>query len=152
MINHQNFFQTEVPQLLNRFAANTKPLWGTMSATKMLQHLLAGTQIMLSKRVVPLTVDEEKLPRYKAFLMSDKPFGESLPKPELYHEYESLSVLEFESVRTDFLNELEKFEAATKSQTDFWCFHPSFGKLNAEETRQLQFKHIRHHFQQFRLM
>ena len=152
MTNHQAFFRTEVPTLISALKPTTARKWGTMSATKMLDHLLAGTRLMLSKREVSLTVDEEKLPRLKLFLMSDKPFMEGAPKPALYNEYETPEPEDFEGTKTAFLAELETFDFVTSTETDFWSSHPTFGKLSAEETRQLQFKHIRHHFQQFGLM
>lgn len=152
MTKHQAFFKTEVPTVLEALKPTTPRKWGTMSATKMLDHLLAGTLLMLSKREVLLGVDAEKLPRLKAFLMSDKPFAEGAPKPELYTEYETAAPEDFEGTKAAFLHALKNFDYVTSTESDFWSFHPTFGKLTAEETRQLQYKHIRHHFQQFGLM
>ncbi len=152
MTNHQTFFVTEVPAMLGQLKPNTARKWGTMSATKMLDHLLAGTTLMLSKREISLTVEEEKLPRLKAFLMSDKPFMEGAPKPLLYNEYETANPEDFEGTKSAFLEALKTFDFVTSTEAGFWSTHPTFGKLTAEETRQLQFKHIRHHFQQFGLM
>jgi oxepin-CoA hydrolase/3-oxo-5,6-dehydrosuberyl-CoA semialdehyde dehydrogenase len=152
MTNHSAFFTTEVPQLLQRLKPETPRLWGSMAAPQMLDHLHAGTVLFMAKRIVPLEVPEEKLERYKAFLMSDKNFGEGAPKPDLYHEYEAAEPGAFQAQKDAFLKTLSTFDDVTQTDPDFWCFHPSFGKLNAEETRQLQYKHIRHHFQQFGLM
>ena len=149
---HQTFFTEQVPQILHRLQPNIKPLWGTMDATKMLDHLTAGTKLFLAQREIPLTIPEEKVPRYKAWLMTDANFKEGAPKPGLYSEFEGLARRDFEALKTAFLEVLKQFESATTSGSDFWTVHPSFGKLNAEETRQLQFKHIRHHFQQFGLL
>jgi len=141
-----------VPELLSKLEHNTEQLWGSMNASKMLNHLWAGTRIMMSKRTIALEVEAEKLPKLKAFLMSDRAFGESLPKPQVYLEYENENPLAFMALKESFLKDLTKFDLLTSTEKDFWSMHPSFGKLNAEETRQLQYKHIRHHFQQFGLM
>ena len=151
-MSHQTFFDLEVPALLKKLEANTENLWGEMSATQMMDHLLAGTHLFMSKQLVDLEVPEEKIERYKAFLMSDKNFMESAPKPKPYKHYELKSGEDMEKLKASFLEALRQFDVLTKTDPDFWCFHPSFGKLNAEETRQLQFKHIRHHFQQFGLL
>ena len=152
MKNYSTFFTTEVPQLLQQLYPETPRLWGSMTASQMLDHLHAGTVLFMAKRMVPLEVPEEKLDRYKAFLMSDKNFGEGAPKPELYKEYEATEPVVFNAQKEALKKVLINFEKVTQTDPDFWCFHPSFGKLNAEETRQLQYKHIRHHFQQFGLM
>jgi len=152
MNNHQDFFQNEVPQLLKQLNANAQGNWGSMHVAQMLDHLHAGTLLMLSKRRSLLEVAEEKLPRYKAFLMSDQGFMEGARKPILYAEYEITDLEEFEVLKEKLVAAVKEFDSVTQSDKDFFCFHPSFGELNAEETRQLQFKHIRHHFQQFGIL
>ena len=152
MTNHKDFFLNDVPELLSRLEANAKPLWGVINATQMADHILAGTRLFLSKTKTELETPEELLPKYKVFLMSDRGFKESAKKPDEYEKYEGNDGTELEELKTEFLKQLLKFEEVTATEEDFWSFHPSFGMLNAEETRQLQFKHIRHHFRQFGLM
>lgn len=151
-MNHHKFFTTEVPQCLNQLHAQTPNLWGTMNAAQMLDHLLAGTLLMLSEADVEVTIPEEKLARYKTFLVSDQNFMESAPKPALYNDYEGKHGGDINQLKTAFLEALVQFDKHTSTDEKFSCTHPSFGNLNAEETRQLQYKHIRHHFQQFGLM
>ena len=151
-MNHHAFFNVDVPQLLGSLESTTPNLWGSMNAVQMLDHLIAGTRLFMAKKEVPLEVPEEKLDRYKAFLMSDKNFMEGAPKPEPYKGYEGRAGEDMRHLKEEFLKVLTAFDLQTQTDPDFWCIHPSFGKLNAEETRQLQYKHIRHHFQQFGLM
>ena len=152
MNNHQEFFQNEVPQLLKQLNANAQGKWGSMHVAQMLDHLYAGTILMLSKKISVLEVEEEKLPRYKAFLMSDKGFMEGAPKPALYLEFEKTAYEDFEASKAKLAAAVKEFDLITRTDKAFFSFHPSFGELNAEETRQLQFKHIRHHFQQFGIL
>jgi len=152
MNNHQEFFQKEVPQLLKGLKANVKGKWGSMSVDQMLDHLHAGTLLMMSNKSGDLVVEEEKLPRYKAFLMSDKGFMEGAQKPKMYLDFEKTDFDAFEIAKEMLAAIVLEFDKTTRENEDFWSFHPSFGQLNAEETRQLQFKHIRHHFQQFGLL
>ena len=152
MNNHQEFFQKDVPQLLNGLKASAQGKWGSMNVNQMIGHLQAGTMLMMSKRKVALEVPEEKLPRYKAFLMSDKSFMQGAPKPDLYLEYEKADFEAFDLAKEKLASLVLEFDKITQNDKGFWSFHPSFGMLDAEETRQLQFKHIRHHFQQFGLL
>lgn len=152
-MQHTPFFLTEVPELLQRLNEDSPPLWGAMTAPLMVDHLLAGTQLFMAKLAdVPLMVPEGKLDKLRAFLMSDKNFMESAPKPSQYNAFEHKQQLTFNELKAAFIDELKRFDSATKTDPDFWLIHPSFGKLDAAEARQLQFKHIRHHFQQFGLM
>lgn len=151
-MNHIDFFRLHVPHYLTALTADTKALWGTMNAMQMIDHLTAGTHLFMAKQETALEVPQEKVARYKAFLMSDKPFMENAPKPALYARYEGKSRGEMATRKAAFLEALATFDAQTSTDLDFWSFHPSFGRLHAEETRQLQYKHIRHHFQQFGLM
>jgi oxepin-CoA hydrolase/3-oxo-5,6-dehydrosuberyl-CoA semialdehyde dehydrogenase len=151
MNNHQEFFQIEVPQLLKGLKENAQGKWGSMHVAQMVDHLHAGTLLMLSKKSCEIEVAEDKLARYKVFLMSDKDFMEGAPKPSMYREYEKTDFDDFELSKEKLAHAVKEFELVTRTDKDFYSFHPSFGELNAEETRQLQFKHIRHHFQQFGL-
>ena len=152
MTNHQTFFTQDVPDLIRPLKADQVPAWGVMSATEMVDHILAGTQLFLSKTEMELETPEELLPKYKLFLMSDRGFKQSAKKPVEYSQYEQADPGDLEALKARFIDALAKFDTITASESDFWSFHPSFGRLDAEETRQLQFKHIRHHFQQFGLL
>ncbi len=151
MNNHLEFFQDQVPQLLVKLNAKSKPIWGEMNVLKMVDHLRLGAVLML-RNTGQLTVPEEKLPKYKAFLMSDKPFTQGIPKPKMYEIEENEIDHDLEKAKIEFLKQLAVFNETTLNNIHFQSFHPSFGHLNATETRQLQFKHIRHHFQQFGIM
>lgn len=152
MTNHRTFFQEQVPRLIKQLQSDTAALWGMMNAAKMLDHITAGTKLFMAQEEVEIKIPEEKIPRYQAWLMTDANFKEGAQKPEKYHEYESADLSDFENMKADFLAALQEFDEVTANKADYWTVHPSFGKLDAEHTRQLQFKHLRHHFQQFGLM
>ena len=152
MTNHQTFFRSEVPEILSRLKPDQKPKWGEMNASEMVDHILAGMKLFLSKTETELETPAEYLPKYKAFLMSDKGFKPGAKKPLDYRNYESSSLDDLEALKHEFFEQLVEFDKITSTDAAFWSFHPSFGKLNAEETRQLNYKHIRHHFRQFGLM
>lgn len=152
MTNHQDFFQNKVPALLAELKPTTTAIWGNMNAAKMLDHITAGTKLFMAQRDMEVNIPEEKIPRYQAWLMTEAGFQQGAMKPEKYKEFESTDLSDFEQLKVEFLDALREFDKLTANKADFWTVHPSFGKLDAEHTRQLQYKHLRHHFQQFGLM
>ncbi|GAB5557681.1 MAG: hypothetical protein SchgKO_18940 [Schleiferiaceae bacterium] len=141
------YFLEDVPSYLEKLTPESTPEWGEMNASEMMRHLRLGLKGSLSITDGELTTPEEKLPRAKAFLMSDRAFPKAAPMPFFYHTKPSAK--DFSENKEALLNALKEFVDGTEDAPDFISFHPSFGHLNAEETRHLHFKHIRHHFQQF---
>jgi hypothetical protein len=152
MKNHHYFFQEQVPALLAELRPESHAQWGTMNAAQMLDHITAGTKLFMAQREMEIDTPVDKIPRYQAWLMTEANFNEGAQKPTNYADYESAKYADFEHMKKEFLAVLADFDALTSTQSDFWTVHPSFGKLDAEHTRQLQYKHLRHHLQQFGLM
>lgn len=151
-MKHQTFFSQRAPRAIAALAANTTPKWGSMNATQMMQHLAAANVLLQQNTPKKLEVPEEHLPKYKAFLMSDKPFSQNLPKPEVYNAAEKAIPAELAEAKKAFLSSLQDFCTRTEKDENYCTYHPSFGKLNATEARQLNAKHITHHFTQFGLL
>jgi hypothetical protein len=151
MISHKDFFKVTVPNAVNQIQSETKPEWGCMNAQEMLAHLIAGMQMCYDGTDVFILTPEEKLGAAKAFLMSDKPMPKNFPKPDIFNSKNGSSPNEINELKLKFIDVLETFLAASL-QAEFTCKHPQFGQLNGEEARQLQFKHISHHFTQFNLI
>ena len=85
---HTEFFNS-VPDILNKLKSTDKPLFGKMNATEMVIHILAGTIMFMSKNVTVLETPEELLPKYKAFLMSDRNFRPGAQKPKDYENQDA---------------------------------------------------------------
>ena len=151
--NHKDFFLIETPALIQNLKPDAQPLWGSMHAQQMLAHLYGSAVLMQTRQVGKLLIPEEKVPAAQAFLMSDKTLMKHAQKPEAYNLIEDKLDQDFELMRQMFVAAIVTFEETTRTESeDFRFFHPYFGDLNAEQTRQLQYKHIRHHFLQFALI
>lgn len=148
---HAHFFEVETPQLLAKLQPETLPEWGSMNALQMVDHLRAGFVLMRTLKQCDLLIPEEKLEASRAHLMTDKNFMKNVPKPTMYLAQEKNNVADIQAAKQAFLAELAIFNVHTQTTPDFYSAHPYYGKLNAEQTRQLNFKHIRHHFTQFNL-
>ncbi len=150
-MDYNTYFSEEVPNALTELSANTKPEWGTMSANEMLEHLIAG--VILSMKDVPrsITTPEDKLPVYKKFLMSDRPFGKDLPKPKEFDDYPTKND-DINESKAELLKRIEEMLLYFEKHPQHSAIHSSFGRLTVEEWKHLHKKHFTHHFLQFGLL
>ena len=148
------FISSDLFISLQQLHADAMPKWGKMNAQQMVEHLSDFIDLSVEKIQFPLAVPEEDLPKYKAFLMSEKPFRENTkapatvlgdnPLPVKLDSLES-AILQLKISVADFFNFFVK-------NPDKKTLHPAFGWLNYEEWLMLHFKHISHHLRQFELI
>ena len=141
-----------VPVYLDKLTTETKPNWGKFSAQHMLEHLGNTLVIASSKKEFPIVTPEDKIPAYREFLMSDKPFTQNIPNPFVGNEPPALRFENLETAKSKLLAALENFHKFFLENPKATPVHPFFGKLNYEEWLQFQRKHFRHHFTQFGLI
>lgn len=139
--------------LLSSLKENTSAKWGVMNAQQMLEHLADFFEVSYEKKFFPLAVPEEHLPKYKAFLYSDKEFRENTKAPAsvLGEEPLALRLPSFEDAIIHLRHSVDKFIQWFESDPSKTSVHPAFGTLNFEEWILLHHKHVRHHFKQFGL-
>ena len=136
---------------LSKLSADTLPLWGSMSAQRMVEHLTDTLQIATGKNPQELLIPEDKVERMQAFLDTDKPMARGIEVPfaprdwKLRHEEIDLAIDEFTDEWLNF--EEYYFENPTATQR-----HSYYGDLNYDQWRKLNDKHLNHHFEQFGLI
>ena len=138
-----------IEDLVANISIESKPLWGEMSIVEMLKHLTSGLELSSSYKDVKIVTPEDRLPGFRKFLMTEKLFMKGSPIPEEYKLFKQEDTSEISVLKKRFLEKFRAFKEETESNPDFWSVHPNFGKMDAEYTRQLQWKHITHHFTQF---
>lgn len=150
----QTFLQTEMFEILNALSDDTAAGWGVMNAQQMLEHLADIFDVSYEKIIFPLSVPEEYLPKYKAFLWSDKEFRENTKAPSniIGNTPAPLKHASLETAKQNLKTSVEKFIEWFKNDALKTSMHPAFGTLNFEEWIILHHKHVRHHFKQFGLM
>lgn len=119
------------------------PLWGKMSAGRMLRHLAQSMAMATGE----LAVKPKKLPlRYfplKQLAIYVLPFAKGLPTaPELL-EGECESV---DAARADLHKAIDSFVSRKDSLA---AEHPAFGKMSTRDWGVLALRHIDHHLRQF---
>jgi len=144
----EEFYPT-IPTLLGRIHLKLNRLWGKMQVLEMIEHLTTGFELSMTFEEYEITTPKESLPAYVGFLMSNKPFPQGATMPQAYSDFPSPNRQTLETAKERFLEQLRLLKQETETNPDYWFYHPIFGKLNAEQTRQLHHKHIQHHFMQF---
>lgn len=136
---------------MDRLTATTQPLWGTMNAQQMVEHLTHTLEIALEKHQYPLLVKEEDFAKMKAFILSDKPMPRNFKvdfmseNPSLIHEELELAI----DAYCDKWLDVEMFFAENEG---IKTTHPNFGPLDFDLWKRLHEKHLMHHFTQFGLI
>jgi len=148
------FLRNGLTQRLKTLPAGTKGKWGKMNAQQMVEHLADFFKVASQKKIFPLVTPEEYLPKFKAFLLSDKEFRENTEAPKQIVPEEPFPGRN--DAITAAIDELQKeiddfvlyFEQHPGSKTT----HPVFGELDFNEWVLLHHKHVTHHIKQFGLL
>ena len=134
--------------LLSKLEDGSKPLWGEMSAQRMVEHLADALKVSNGKLKVEMAVSEDKLDRVVSFLLSDKPMAKNIEvsfagkNVPLRHEEMDLAI-------DEVVEEWIDFEELFASQDGLKISHPYYGPLDFEQWLRLHAKHFTHHFEQF---
>jgi len=148
------FIETDLETLLPYFEKlehGKQPLWGQMSAQRMVEHLTDTLLIATGENPWPSEVPEEKFARMTAFLDTDKPMAQGMTvsfaaaSTGLRHEEIELAIDEYIEV---WLN-LEDMYTADPALANP---HPYYGPLTFDQWKRLHSKHLTHHFKQFGLL
>ena len=146
------FLKEELVPLVKHLAPDAIGKWGKMNGQQMVEHLADFFKVSTEKIKFSIVTPEEQLPKFKAFLLSEKEFRENTKAPVLPGEPFTLrnnimqnAVAELEREVNDFFN---YFRVDEQKKT----IHPVFGELNFEEWVQLHHKHVTHHLKQFELI
>jgi len=138
----------EIIQRLDKLRPDSKPLWGEMSAQRMVEHLTDIIKISSGKTKLPLEIPKEKIEKMQLFLESDKPMARNI-EVSFAKKNEELRNEEIELAIDEFLLEWLDFEehfALDEKRTEQ---HPFYGDLNYDQWCKLHAKHLTHHFEQF---
>ena len=144
-----SFLEMDITMLvakLDKLTADTKPVWGSMSAQRMVEHLSDSIKISSGKFKQKLEIPEEKIPKMQEILASDKEMPKNFEVPfakkdtPLRHEELALAIDEFLLEWIDF----EEYYAENPSKMEI---HPYYGSLNYEQWLRMHSKHFTHHFE-----
>lgn len=149
----KEFITQEAPEVLSRLTQDMQALWGIMGPQHMVEHLSLIFYISTNHTIQECITPEEKLPRMRAFLMSDKPLTRNFEAPFLPVGTTSpLRYKDLDEARLKLMGNIDRFYAHFRENPDDESMHPVFGKLNFEGWEQFHYKHLTHHLTQFALL
>lgn len=137
--------------LLRTLDARVRAQWGKMNAQQMVEHLADFFRVSTGKVRIPLVTPQEQLPRFKAFLLSDKQFRENTVAPMLPDTPAEVRYAGLQEAVDQLAFEIKEFVERFTGEPGLVSQHPVFGDLNFEEWVLLHDKHLRHHLRQFGL-
>jgi len=120
-----------------------------MNAQQMVEHVSAFFRVSAGKLKFPLATPQELLPKYRAFLLSEKEFRENTKAPVLPEEPLPLRHATMDEAIIDLEKQVNNFCKYFEDDLEKKTLHPAFGELNFEEWMQLHHKHVKHHLKQF---
>lgn len=133
---------------LERLKPDSKPLWGSMSSQRMIEHLSDSVKLSCGDHSIPLQIPEEKVQWAQDFLKSDDPMPKNFEA--IFAKKETgLRNNNIESAISDFKSDWRYFENHFKTSGSGKTLHPYFGELNFELWKRMHSKHITHHLSQF---
>lgn len=142
--------ETVLP-ILGKLEPNQQPLWGSMSAQRMVEHLTDLIQMSVGKGDFTIEIPEEKIESMQRFIDSDKPMARGV-EVALAPKNWTLRNEELELAIDEFVENWISFEEFFEENPDATTIHPFYGALDEKKWRRMHSKHFTHHFQQFGLI
>ena len=136
---------------LSKIESTTQPVWGSMSAQRMVEHLSDALRMSTAKEEHALLVAEDRIEKMQLFLLSDKGMAKNIEVPFAGKDV-ALRNTEIELAIDELTEEWVDFEEFFEGDATKTTLHPYYGQLNFDLWKRLHSKHFTHHFEQFGLI
>lgn len=143
------FLQNEFLQLLKEISLEKVPHFGKMNLHQMIEHMAWSFQIASGKIHFPNTQTEIVTDKMYRFMISDKPFRENTPNPNMAETPKPTDTATIPLALEWLQNEIDNFVLVYQQNDNLRIANPFFGELNFEEQVHLLHKHALHHLKQF---
>lgn len=148
------FNKTVLQKHLMRLKEDTAPIWGSMTAQHMVEHLMETIQFSNGNDSVELAIPFEKAERAKQRMLAPE---WAMPREfkAAFMPAEGLPQLKFSSLSAAIealFSEIDDFYTFFALNPDATPTHAYFSNLNKAEWEINHHKHIAHHFEQFGLI
>ena len=145
------FFNEGYLALLAALPEASKAVFGKMNVHQMVEHMAHSFQIASGKVYFENKQSEELTAKMYRFMMSDKPFRDNTPNPNLADIPLSPRFSTIKESIADLKLEISHFFEVF-NEPDKRVGSPFFGNLNRNEQLHLLYKHAMHHLRQFDAM
>ncbi len=148
------FVNSDIETILNvlsKLEDTKKPIWGTMSAQRMVEHLTDIVKCSNGKTILDLEIPEEKIEKMQQLLASDTPMPKNFVV-SFASKDTPLRHTEIELAIDELAEEWCDFEELFENNASLKILHPFYGDLNFDQWKRIHSKHFTHHFEQFGLL
>lgn len=135
----------EIINRINSLTPESQALWGKMSVDQMLKHINDAVLVSFNEKPLKVPFVFKILGRMmKGFVFKQAEFAKNSPTAKEFKYDENFA---FETVKNELISNFSRFQQGEQAIT---CKnHPFWGKMNAEDWNNLQWKHVDHHLRQF---
>ncbi len=138
---------------IDKFDAETKPLFGVMTPQHILEHLMMSLHLAGGKLKIEFKGDLAMADKVKANLIySDADLPQGIKNPILKDEPNPYVFKTIDEAKQALKNELEIFYKYKSENPAAKNVHPRMNLLTLDEWVILQNKHFKHHFKQVGLV
>lgn len=140
-----------VKNALNHLSPLSNPLWGSMNAIQMVEHLTETMQLPLLN-TIEIPLHEKHAVMKRIFIDGTAEFKPNFASPIYPNGVPDAKAEDLEKAKEDLLKQLDIFNLEVAAPHFTQKLHPTFGMLNANEWHIFNEKHFKHHFKQFGLI
>ncbi len=140
-----------VQNILSRLKQTSKPRFGEMIPQEMVEHLCQSFDISTNKIEAEVFTPDEKLGKWKDFLMSDLPF-QPFKSPRDADGLAPLEYQDLDEAKYELVKRVAEFHDYYQNHPAAKADCPAFGTLSYYEWKKFHGKHLQHHFSQFKLI
>jgi hypothetical protein len=135
---------------LGNLKSDQLPLWGSMSAQRMVEHLTDTILIASGKNPQALLVPEDRIEKMQAWLETDKPMAKNIEVAFAPKKW-TLRNEEIDLAIDEFTDAWLSFEEIYENNPGHKEVHAYYGPLDYRQWMLLHTKHLKHHFEQFEI-
>lgn len=136
----------ELIKRINKLTPDTKPEWGKMNISQMLEHCTVSVRLALSEIKPELNENNLRLGKLvKDRIFMSEVFSKELPTTKEFIIDFAGDVDENKRILVEYLNKFSEMDPGIELKG----VHPYFGELTMIEWSMLIWKHTNHHLIQF---
>ncbi len=151
--NFLPFPAINVTALTQNLKPETTPLWGTLVAQQMIEHMSDTMMISIGVINVRVYTEFDKVEKIKQlFIDSDMPLRKNFKAPVFRGDGITFRNNNLQVAIEELSNYVEKFISYYIANEDAKHNHPVFGLFAKKDWEQFHGKHFTHHFSQFGLV
>ncbi|MCX6164614.1 MAG: DUF1569 domain-containing protein [Ignavibacteriae bacterium] len=136
----------ELIERINKLTPDTRPEWGKMNASQMLDHCTVSVKLALGEIKPEINEENLRLGRVvKGRIFESDVFSKELPTTK---EFIVLDNKNFDLNKRTFIDYVNRFGECDPNN-EINGMHPYFGVLTMKEWSMLIWKHTNHHLIQF---